>query len=94
MGEDMGKMKEFEELTEDEIDSRLFFAEIGNEPLTGIATILNREVSRAMRSDKTIDIYERLDKDAEWLKSILPGYIDSEVRQIKSTLDMSKDYLR
>lgn len=90
----MGKMKEFEELTEDEIDSRLFFAEIGNEPLTGIATILNREVSRAMRSDKTIDIYERLDKDAEWLKSILPGYIDSEVRKIKSTLDMSKDYLR
>lgn len=74
------------ELTVEQIEARRFFADLETSFLYELSRALNFEVTRALRDEKDRDICALLDKDAEWLKTILPSYIDAEVKQLKATL--------
>lgn len=49
----------------------------------------NFELVKALRDGK--DHKEVLRKDAEWLKAVLPGYIDAEVNKLINTLGLENN---
>lgn len=63
-----------------------FMADTGALIFSEIDEALNFELVRALRSgENSRDV---LKKDAEWLKSTLPKYIDAEVNKLISTLGL------
>ena len=54
-----------------------------------INEVFNFELVRAMRGGENYKAV--LKKDAEWLKTVLPKYIDAEVNKLISTLGLESD---
>lgn len=54
-----------------------------------INEVFNFELVRAMRSGENYKTV--LKKDAEWLKTVLPEYIDAEVNKLISTLGLESN---